>query len=348
MTSRERVFAALNHRTPDRIPADAMLETATQRTLMNHFHTNDIQDVYDALQVDMQFVFPDSTLPPIKPEPDGSWFDHSGAHVRMIKNDYCQYPYYISRPLQDAQSVDDLAKYDKWPDASKYDWDSFADKIGDLHDKRVIKLHTGGLYENAWKLRGQVQYMMDMIEDPDMPHYIMEKLCSYWCDFVRRAMDAAGDKLDIVYTYDDIATQAALMMSPAMLEEFVYPYHRRLNAVIKSYGKRILFHSCGSIITQIDALRQLPIDILNPLQPQAAGMDFKRIKDTWGDSLCFHGGIDIQGVLPMGTPDEVRAEVRRAASILGRDGGYILCASHNIQNDTPVENILAMYDPAIR
>ena len=77
-------------------------------------------------------------------------------------------------------------------------------------------------------------------------------------------------------------------------------------------------------------------------------MNFQRIKDTWGDKLCFHGGIDIQGVLPNGTPDEVRAAVKQAVNILGKNGGYILCASHNIQNDTPVENILAMYDVSIR
>lgn len=348
MTSRERVFAALAHQQPDRIPADVMLETTTQKTLMKYFHTDDIQDVYDALDVDIQFVFPDSTLPPIQPLEDGSWFDHTGAHIRMVKNEFCQYPFYISRPLEGVEDLTDLEKYDKWPDANAYDWAHFSEKIGDLHEKRVIKLHTGGLYENAWKLRGQVQYMIDMMENPEIPHYIMEKLCTYWCDFVRNAMEAAGDKIDMVYTYDDIATQASLIMSPEMLEEFVYPYHRRLNAVIKSYDKKILYHSCGSIISQIDNLRQLPIDILNPLQPQAVGMDFQHIKDTWGNTLCFHGGIDIQGVLPMGTPDEVRAEVKRAASILGKDGGYILCASHNIQNDTPVENILAMYDVSIR
>ena len=128
---------------------------------------------------------------------------------------------------------------------------------------------------------------------------------------------AAGDKIDLVYTYDDIATQSTLIMSPQMLEEFVYPYHRRLNAVIKRHGKKILYHSCGAVTSQIGALAELPIDILNPLQPRAAGMDFERIKTTWGDKLCFHGGIDIQETLPHGTPEEV------AASEISHTGRYL-------------------------
>ena len=114
------------------------------------------------------------------------------------------------------------------------------------------------------------------------------------------------------------------------------------------YGKKILYHSCGSVISQIDNLSNLPIDILNPLQPLAAGMDFQKIKDTWGNKLCFHGAIDIQKTLPQGTAEEVQAAVKRAISILGNQGGYIMTSAHYIQNDTPVENIIAMYDTAIR
>ena len=348
MTSRERVFAALNHQQPDRVPVDAMLEATTLKTLMNYFQTDDPQVVFEALQVDVQFVYPDSTLPPPQVLEDGSWINYDGIRQRKIKNEFCEYSHCIYRPLQDAESIADLEAYDRWPDANNYDWEHYSEKIGNLHEKYAIKLPSGGLFENAWRLRGQEQFLIDMYEDPEIPHYIMEKQCNFWCEYVRKAMEVAGDKVDIIYTYDDIATQASLIMSPKMLEEFVYPYHRRYNAVIKSYGKKILYHSCGSVISQIDQLRRLPIDILNPLQPQAAGMDFQYIKDTWGDNLCFHGGIDIQGVLPNGTPDEVRAAVKRAVHILGKNGGYILCASHNIQNDTPVENILAMYDVAIR
>lgn len=348
MTSRERVFAALNHQQPDRCPVDLMLETTTLKTLLNHFNAKSEQELHDIFETDIQFVFPASTAPIHQALPDGTWYDQFGSRFRMVDNGYCQYAERIFYPLAEAEDLEDLKKYDRWPDAAAFDWAHFADQIGDLHEKRVIKLHTGGLYEIAWGLRGQEQFLMDMALDPDMPHYIMDKICNYWCEFVRHALDAAGDKIDIVYTYDDIATQSTLIMSPRMLEEFVYPYHRKLNAIIKGYGKKILFHSCGSVVSQIDNLRKLPIDILNPLQPLAAGMDFSLLKNTWGDKLCFHGGIDIQELLPHGSPDDVRAAVKNNIATLGKNGGYILAPAHYIQNDTPVENILAMYDVSIR
>jgi len=348
MTSRERVFAALAHKQPDRCPVDLLLESTTCNTLMQYFHVNSQQELYDIFEADMQFVFPDSTLPPVEILPDGTWFNRFGCHMRRVKNIFCEYVEQLSYPLAYVQEMDDFKAYDKWPDATAYDWAHFSEKIGSLHDKRIIKLHAGGLYEIAWQLRGQEQFLMDMALDPEIPHYIMNKLCDYWCDYIRYAMEAAGDKIDIVYTYDDIATQTSLIMSPDMLREFVYPYHEKVNSVIKSYGKTILYHSCGAVFSQIGALKSLPIDILNPLQPMASGMDFSKIKEVWGDSLCFHGGVDVQSTLPHGTPEDVRNEVRRNIAVLGKNGGYILAPSHYIQNDTPIENILAMYDVKLR
>lgn len=248
------------------------------------------------MEIDIQFVFPDG--PVFVPEilPDGTWYDPCGALMRNVKNDFCEYTECIKRALADAEDISDLEAFDKWPDASVFDWEHFSEKIGNLHEKRVIKRHAGGLYENAWGMRGQEQFLMDMVLNPEMAHYIMGKI----------------------------------------------------NALIKSFGKKILYHSCGSVISQIDNIRKLPIDILNPLQPMAAGMDFETIKNTWGDTLCFHGGICVQQTLPFGTPVQVRSAVKHAISVLGRDGGYIMTSAHYIQNDTPVENILAMYDTALR
>ena len=348
MNSRERVLTALAHQQPDRCPADLQLESTTEQTLIRHFHAKDAQELQDILESDIQFVFPESTLPSIPSSPDGVWYDHMGRGHRFVDNGFCKYVETVFYPLDYAECADDLKSYDKWPDASDFDWAHYSEKIGNLHEKRIIKLHLGGLYEIAWGLRGQAKFLMDMALEPEIPHYIMSKLCDYWCDYVHRAMAAAGDKIDLVYTYDDIASQDALIMSPRMLQEFVYPYHQKLNAVIKSYGKKILYHSCGAVCPQIDALSDLPIDILTPMQPLAKGMDHQLIKDRWGDKLCFHGGIDIQELMPHGSPEDVRQAVRQTISVLGKNGGYILAPAHFLQNDAPVENIIAMYDPSIR
>ena len=348
MNSRERVFSAFAHVQPDRCPADLQLEATTERTLIQHFHAKSAQELQDIFESDLQFVFPDSTLPSIPVNEDGIWYDHAGRGQRFVDNGFCKYVESVVYPLAYVETVDDLKRYDRWPDAADFDWAHYSEKIGNLHEKRIIKLHLGGLYEIAWGLRGQEQFLIDMALDPDIPHYIMGKLCDYWCDYVHRAMAAAGDQIDLIYTYDDIASQNALIMSPRMLQEFVYPYHKKLNAVIKSYGKKILYHSCGAVSSQIDALKALPIDVLTPLQPLAKGMDHQTIKDIWGNKLCFHGGIDIQELMPHGSPEDVRRVVKETISILGKNGGYILAPGHFLQNDAPIENIIAMYDPSIR
>lgn len=350
MTSRERVFRALDHQTPDRCPVDFWAEDATLSTLYRHFGVTTEDELLDIFNVDLQFVFPARRpgASRVTRHPDGSWTDESGSTYRRVQNGNCAYTEKIFYPLREMASIDEVRAFDKWPDADRFDWDHYADAIGDRHEKRVIKLFTGGLYENAWALRGQEQFLEDMILQPEIPHYIMDRLCDYQCSLIRHAMDAAGDKIDLVYTYDDIASQNGLIMSPAMLEEFVYPYHRKMNALIRGYGKRVLFHSCGAVFSQIGALKALPIDILNPLQPRAQGMDLALIKEKWGKELCFHGGIDIQETLPRGSREDVRRAVKDTIAALGKDGGYIMCSAHYIQNDTPVENIIAMYDTALR
>jgi uroporphyrinogen decarboxylase len=136
------------------------------------------------------------------------------------------------------------------------------------------------------------------------------------------------------------------MMSPSMWRTYIVPRHQRLNSAIRAADPnvKIMYHSCGAIFPMIGALiEELGIDVLNPLQPRAAGMDAARIKAAFGDRIAFHGGVDLQHTLPHGSPAEVEAEVRYLIETLGPGGGYVLSAAHYIQNDVPTENILALY-----
>ncbi|MEN6564555.1 MAG: uroporphyrinogen decarboxylase family protein [Christensenella sp.] len=348
MTSRERVEAALSHRTPDRCPVDFWAVPELIERLSNHFSVSGEEDLLDVFQVDMQFIFPEYKNLPFQRESDGSWFDEMGVHRREVKNRFCTYEEYASSPLGYVEDIQDFENYNRWPDPNNFDWNGFAGKIAPAHQKRFTKLYSGGLFEYAWALRGYEQFLIDMIESPEIAHFIMEKLCRYWSAFVENALIAAGDLIDIVYVYDDIAAQNSLLLSPKLLEEFIYPYHRRVNAVAKRFDKRIMYHSCGSVASEIPNIMKLPVDILNPLQPKAAGMDFSRLKKLYGDSLCFHGGICIQETMPRGTPEEVQRAARNAIQNLGQNGGYVMAPAHYMQNDTPIENVIALYDPAIR
>ncbi len=136
------------------------------------------------------------------------------------------------------------------------------------------------------------------------------------------------------------------MISPQIWRKHILPRRQRLNAAIRAtaHPVQVMYHSCGAIYPLIGALiDEMGIDVLNPLQPRAAGMDTARIKSEFGRRLSFHGAIDIQHTLPKGRPDEVQAEVQGQCRILGRGGGYICTSAHYLQADTPLENIVAMY-----
>ncbi|PHV69528.1 hypothetical protein CS063_15235 [Sporanaerobium hydrogeniformans] len=346
MLPRDRVIKALAHERTDRVPLDFWATPETWKNLKTYFNTNEEEEILRKLQVDIRQVQPDYIGPKIVKEEDGTYFDAMGVHRRVIKNEFCEYEEYASAPLGFVQSVEDFERYNKWPNISNYDFKGLKNKIGPINETYYIKLETGGLFEFAWALRGYEQFMMDMILEPDIVHFIMNKITEFWCDYVREAMEQAGDKYDMVYTYDDIAAQNSLLMSKEMWAEFIKPYHERLNQVIHSYGKTIMYHSCGAVYDMIEDLKKLPIDVLNPIQPRAKGMDMKEIKKHFKDVLSFHGGIDIQFVLPKGTKEEVDAAVRHAIDTLGEGGGYILTSAHYIQADTPVENIVEMYKEA--
>ena len=341
MLPRERVINALNHKKPDKIPKDFWAVPEIWEKLKTYFNT-DCEGVLQALKVDIREVSPDFKGENQRFLEDGSYIDKMGVHRRKIVNEFGCYEEYASMPLSYAENVDDLEKY-SWPDIDMWDFATLSDKIGDVNKTYYIKMETGGLFELAWALRGFENYLVDMALNPDIAFFIINKITDFYCEFVKRAFAAAGDKIDMVYTYDDIADQRGLIISPLMWEEYIKPCHERLNRVIKSYGKTIMYHSCGSVVSIIDRLKKLPIDVLNPLQPMAYGMDFEYIKTKFGSELCFHGGIDIQRILPYGTRNEIEENVEKVCKTLGNGGGYIMSAAHYIQADTPVENIITLY-----
>jgi uroporphyrinogen decarboxylase len=343
---RQRVLSALNHIRPDRVPLDFWATPEVIVHLKKHFNTQSEEIILEKLHIDIRQYQPDYIGPMIIKQTDGSYYDPMGVHRKPQTNAFCVYEEYASAPLGHIKTIDDFKGYDRWPNIDDYDFEHLSDKIGDMHKTYYIKIETGGLFELAWALRGYEQFMIDMMVQPEIAHYIMKKLTDFYCAYVDRAMQHAGEKIDMVYTYDDIASQRSLLMSPATWESLIKPYHIQLNSVIKSHGKTVMYHSCGSIYDMIPQLMTLPIDVLNPLQPLAKDMDFDMIKTNFGKEIAFHGGIDIQFLLPSGTPQEVKAAVERAIDILGKDGGFILTSAHYIQADTPIENVVAMYDAA--
>ena len=343
----QRVETALAHRQPDQVPFDFWAVPEVWEKLHEALGTSDDEEILRLLGIDCRMVTTRYVGDKARELPDGTFIDAWGTHRRSVTNEFSTYEEYASHPLAEAETVDDVLNWD-W--ASSDDWDVSAVReqcerlTGDL--RHHLRYEVGGIFEWSWALRGFERFLLDLVENPEVACAIMDRFTDVYIENTVRVIDAAGGLLDMVYTYDDVGIQNAPLMSMRMWRKYILPRHQRLNAAIRAakHPVKIMYHSCGAIYPFIAAfVDEMGIDVLNPLQPRAAGMDMARIKAEFGAKLAFHGAIDSQHTLPHGTPAEVQAEVQERCKVLGVGGGYICTSAHYLQADTPLENIVAMY-----
>ncbi len=366
MTPRERVLAALNHEEPDRVPlfmgasgATSMLtplyEKFKQRfgvtsptKFLNPFAQQVMIDerIRDALGGDGQPILPGPAISTLaKKVSDDCLIDAFGTTWQRQPGSI----YFDIRvnPLRHA-TIKDLDRY-PWPDLSHPSrFQGLRAKAKALQDsgQAAIFFPGAGVFSPAYEMRSVEQVLLDMAEDEDLTTALFTKLTDLCVAGVKAGLKEVGECIDLVITGDDVATQSGLMMSPAMYRRLVKPHHARMFAAIRENTKaKIYLHSCGNVYHIIEDFIEMGVDLLNPIQVSAGEMgDTARLKREFGSRLAFCGAIDTQKVLPFGTPDDVRAEVRRRIRDLAPGGGYIAGPVHCLQPDVPVENVLAMCD----
>lgn len=215
---------------------------------------------------------------------------------------------------------------------------------------RAIVAAMGPPYELFFGLgTGDFQaWMITLATEPDYVQSLYERLVEAWLENLRRFADAVGDRVDILQFNDDLGTQDAPFLSVRMFRELIMPYYQRgLDWVHRNTKMKVFMHNDGAIASLIPSLIEMGVDILNPVQTTAKGMDPVKLKREFGDRLVFWGAAcDCQGTLAFGTPEQVANEVRQSVATLGAGGGYVLAAVHNIQAAVPPENVIAMFDAA--
>jgi len=369
VTCRERVLTALEHREPDRVPCDLLAVPEVWHGLQQALGVESREAVLRKLEVDCRRISYDSYCAP--PEriigdgkvewwgnpartttertwrlrsKDGLWIDIWGARRREVEHAYGRYEAIVEYPLANATSINDLRAYD-WPTPDWFDFTGLKDELADLDrdGECHIRYRIGSLFETAWSLRGFEQTLMDLALDPKIPAYIMDRLLEVHVANLETVLRLAGERIDMVYYYDDLATMDGLLISKDMWHQIIKPRQERLLQTAHNYDKPVMYHCDGSIFSLIPELIDMGISLLNPIQTNAKDMGPKVLKRFFGAKLSFHGGVDIVNLLPRGSPDEIEAEICRLVHTLGEEGGYILAPTHHVQADTPVENILAMY-----
>ena len=377
MTPRERLLTALDHRQPDRVPIDL----GGNQTGIHKFA---YQKLIDLLGLKEDIVIMDAVQQLAKPSEAvlerlgvdtryvwaGGAKSFKGGIVQRRRNGRLwhdltdefgitwsmpdDYPYYmdISNSPLAGMSIEQIGDYPfpKGDDPTRFD--GLRDRVMQLRRQTpypVISGISGVVYEICWYMRGLENLFIDMIEQPAILEAIIDRTLEFWLGWFRLFMDEVGDVVDVIMIGDDLAGQDGPLFPPKLYRSIVKPRQKRLVQYIKSRTKaKIWYHSCGSIIEYIPDLLDNGIDILNPVQVSARGMDPRWLKATYGDRLVFWGGgIDSQHILPRATPQEVRQHVRRNVEAFKPGGGYVFNNVHNIQADVPPENVLSMFDAAL-
>jgi uroporphyrinogen decarboxylase len=195
-----------------------------------------------------------------------------------------------------------------------------------------------GLFERSWNLRSFENILMDAIEAPDFFDEALDRLMNLYLAFVEYTADLP---VDGILFGDDWGDQRGIIIGPKRWRKFLKPRWAKIYAAVHRHGKIVMHHSCGSVADIMPDLIEIGMDVLESVQPEAAGMNPYELKRHWGDKICFWGALGSQSILPFGTPDEIKAEVRRLKAEVGRNGGYILAPAKPLQPETPTENAVA-------
>ena len=338
MTPRERWLAVLTRQKPDRIPMDYWATKEATAKLRKHLGCQGSRQLLQKLHIDFVVKVDPLYAGPRRPR----LTDAFGCKYRNIDYGSGIYKECIFHPLARYTSLAEIKRNYTWPNP---DWWDYSRIKSQIRGNEIYPIRGGGsepflIYK---KLRGQEQAFLDLVSNPEIVHYCLDRLFGLAYESTLRILEQVPGQIMLVYVAEDMGAQSGLMFSPSHIREFLFPRMKRIIKVAHQAGAFVFHHNDGNIRSIIPDLIEAGIDILNPIQWRTKGMNRRKLKKDFGDKIILHGAMDNQYTLPFGTIKEVKQEVLDNIKILGKGGGYILAPCHNIQAVSPPENIVMMY-----
>lgn len=359
--ARGRVLAAIDHRQPEIVPLSLMgfdpLEPWLER-----FGASDGFDLRTRLGLDTQFaraVYVGVNAP----RGLDIWgrnaqvYGATGGGYSSVRDEY---------PLAQVDSVAELDRF-PWPDAGDFDCQAAADLLATVSPgtARVVRLTYSiarpgergmdaarrtfaglPLLDTLFDLLGMEETLVRLHTQPVFIEAVIDRLGTFLLDLEERLLRATQDQADIFHFEDDFAAQRGMLISPEHWRRFLKPTYERIYALASSHGLKVEIHACGTFRPVIRDMIDMGMEIWEPVQAHLEGNDPTALKREFGRDLTFSGGISTQGVLPSGSPDEVRAAVRDAIRVFGHGGGYICGPDHTVLADVPQDNVIALLEAA--
>ncbi len=350
MTSKERVLMTLATREADRVPINYASNPGIDLRLKEYYglQPNDSEGLCQALGVDFRGIEPPYRGPKLHADISerGIKVDNWGIHRRRVEHDTGEYMEYCVFPLRDA----DEETVAKWPMPSPEDFDYST--VSDFCERyKEYAIYTGSsrycdIINKSGALRGMEQTLIDLISDDPSFLLLTKRRTDIQIEILQRTLEAANGGIDVLWIGEDLGTQIAPLISLELYRKHIRPIHQKFVDLAKSFNVPVMIHTCGSSSWAYEDMIEIGIKVVDTLQPEAVNMAPEYLKKTFGDRLAFHGCISTAGPVATGTVDETIAYCKNTLNIMMPGGGYCFAPTHQLQDNSPTENVVAMYDTA--
>lgn len=348
LTSKERVRKAFSHQEPDRVPIDYLYNPGIDARLKDYFglEADDDEGLRQELGVDFREIAAPYVGPELHPPLPDRRINVWGIRTRWIEHQSGGYWDYCDFPLREAT----VEEVEAWPMPSPddYDYSVIPDLCRQYEDYAVVIGDPGyaDMINTTGMIRTMEQALVDFFLDEPAALRFIDRRNAIQIEVLRRTLEAARGGVDILWIGEDLGTQKGPMISQELYDRHFRHRHQLFVDLGKEFDVSVMFHSCGSSSWIFDTLIGLGVSIMDTLQPEAAKMDPSFLKSRFGQRLSFHGCISTAGPVAYGTPEETRENVRATLEIMKPGGGYALAPTHMLQDNSPTENVVALYQAA--
>ena len=348
MTSKQRVLTTFARQEPDRVPINYMANGGIDARLKAHFGLapNDSEGLNNALGVDFRAVGAPYVGPRLYESSGDIHIDDWGIHRRLIKHPSGEYWDYCDFPLREADE-ETVANY-RFPSPDDFDYSGIAEACR-RNEQYAVHIGDPGLaciINTAGFYRTMEQALVDLVTDDPAGLLLVDRFLDIQFQVAKRTLEAADGGVDFMWIGEDLGTQNSPIISMKTFRKHIRPRHQRFIDLAKEYGLPVMIHTCGSSSWSYDEYAEMGVNVVDTLQPEAANMSPAYLKARYGDKLAFHGCISTAGPVAYGTVDEVGRYCRETLQVMMPGGGYCFSPTHALQDNSPTENVVAMYEVA--
>jgi len=348
MVHKERVLKALNHEQADRVPFFYWDVPEFGAKLMEHLGFQNRDQLLEYLDVDFRWVEPDYVGKNLIGEDGLTKTDIWGVGYSKIKNGDFEFWEANKYPLEGQIDPAALEDYE-WPTLDLFDFDTLPQKIKKYKNYAVMTApgySSPGLFRIIQRLLGREAFLDVIMYHPKFFAALTSKVTDFYLAFIERFFDDVNQGIDFIRIADDFGTHSGLNISTEIWEQYCKPAIESFVSIPRQKGVKFYMHSCGGVRKLLPEFISLGADVLDPIQTRASGMEPKGLKEDFGNYITFSGALDEELLLRQGTPQQVKDGVNQLLDTVARGGGFILGPSHKLKVETPVENVLAMYEAA--